>query len=326
MALNELHSLISIVVPVYNEEGNLELLHSRIRKTFEDLDCDWELILVDDGSHDDSAAVMRRLHEADSRVKALFFSRNFGQDAALTAGLDKASGDATVIIDADLQDPPELIGEMIEKWREGYDIIAAQRLERQGETRLKKAASFLFYRLMNSMVQWEFQKDTGDFRLMDRKVVDAFRQCPQYNRFVRSLIAWTGFRVTTIGYERASRHAGDTEYTFWQSLSLAITSITNFSVVPLRMAIWLGFGMVTLSAMIMVFFIVAKFMGKIEIAGMTTIALSLWFLGGIQCMLLGVVGEYVGRTYVESQRRPLYIVRESLGGTLPDVHAESNQR
>lgn len=313
MSLNTARELISIVVPVYNEEDNLQLLHDRIAKIFEGMEADWELILVDDGSHDGSSDVIRNLHAEDARVKAIFFSRNFGQDAALTAGLESAEGQAVVMMDADLQDPPELIGEMVEKWKEGFDIIGARRLKREGETLVKRVTSFLFYRTMNYFVGWDFPKDTGDFRLMDRKVVDAFVQCRQYNRFVRSLISWTGFRVTTIGYERAERHAGQTEYTFWKSLALAITSITNFSVVPLRMAIIFGFVVVALSAIAMFFFVTAKIFGGVEIPGMTTLAISLWFLGGIQCMLLGIVGEYVGRTYVETQRRPIYIVREALG-------------
>lgn len=305
--------LISIVVPVYNEEDNLKLLYDRVSAVFDGLPADFQLILVNDGSRDRSAEIIRELHERDPRVCGILFSRNFGQDAALTAGLDAVEGQAAVLMDADLQDPPELIAAMIEKWKEGYDVVAARREKRYGETILKKSTSFLFYRVMRVMVGWEFPKDTGDFRLMDRKVVDAFRQCPQYNRFVRSLLTWTGFRLTMIGYERAQRNAGDTGYTFWKSFALAITSITNFSIVPLRMATWLGFLIMALSGVAMTAYVVFKLLGMVAMQGLTTVAISLWFLGGIQCLLLGVIGEYVGRIYLESQRRPIYIVREALG-------------
>lgn len=308
---------ISVVVPLFNEEDNLRALYERVSKTLDGENVDWELVLVDDGSRDGSADVMRELHAADERVKAIFFSRNFGQDAALTAGLDAAEGNATVVMDADLQDPPELISDMIHKWRKGFDVVCARRQRREGETILKKVTSFMFYRVMNFLVGWEFPRDTGDFRLMDYRVVDAVRRCHQCNRFVRSLISWTGFRVTTVEYNRDARNAGTTGYSFWSSFALAITSITSFSVVPLRMAIWLGFVMVSLSILAMAFFVVAKLSGAIETAGMATLAISLWFIGGIQCMLLGIVGEYVGRTYVEAQRRPIYIVREALGKPVP---------
>ncbi len=311
--MSEQPDLISIVVPVYNEEGNLKLLYERVSAVFEKLPADFQLILVNDGSRDRSAEIIHELHERDPRVCGILFSRNFGQDAALTAGLDAVQGHAAVLMDADLQDPPELIPAMIEKWKEGFDVVAARREKRRGETILKKSTSFMFYRVMRFMVGWEFPKDTGDFRLMDRKVVDAFAQCPQYNRFVRSLLTWTGFRLTTIGYERAERNAGDTGYTFWKSLALAITSITNFSIVPLRMATYLGFLIMVLSGVAMVAYVVFKLLGMVAMPGLTTLAISLWFLGGIQCLLLGVIGEYVGRTYLESQHRPIYIVREALG-------------
>lgn len=309
--------LISIVVPVYNEEGNLQLLYDRVLAIFEPLPVDFQLILVNDGSRDRSEEIIRELHGRDPRVCGIFFSRNFGQDAALTAGLDAVEGNAVVLMDADLQDPPELIVQMIEKWKEGWDVVAARRLKRAGETAIKKGTSFVFYRVMQFMVGWEFPKDTGDFRLMDRRVVDAFAQCPQYNRFVRSLLTWTGFRLTTIGYDRAERHAGNTEYTIWKSGALAITSITNFSIVPLRMALWIGLAIVAISCTAMVALVIFKLLGMVQMPGLTTLSISLWFLGGVQCLLLGLIGEYVGRTYLETQRRPIYIVRDSLGVDAP---------
>ncbi len=308
------HPSVSVVVPVYNEQESLEALYERVRGVLDAATADWELLLVDDGSRDGSADIIRRLHEGDERVRGLLFSRNFGQDAALTAGLYAASGDVVVLMDADLQDPPELIPRFIEKWREGYDVVAARRSRREGEGFLKKLTAKIFYRVMQRLVGWEFPRDTGDFRLMDRAVVDAFAQCPQCNRFVRSLLSWMGFRATTVEYERGERRAGTTKYTLFKSLSLAVTSITSFSIVPIRLAIGFGFVIVLLSVLVMAWFVIAKFMGA-TVHGWASLAVSMWFLGGIQCLLLGIVGEYVGRTYVESQRRPLYIVRETVGAT-----------
>jgi dolichol-phosphate mannosyltransferase len=304
--------MISVVAPVFNEEESVPPLYDRLRAVFEDLGVDWELLLVDDGSVDGTPGIMRDLHERDAHVKGIFFSRNFGQDAALTAGLNAVKGNAVVIMDADLQDPPEMIPAMMKKWKEGYDIVAGRRRRREGESAAKRASAYLWYRIMNLLVRGGFQKDTGDFRLMDRAVVQAFRQYNQYNRFVRSLIASTGFRQIVIDFDRPARGAGETKYTLRRSFGLATTSIMNSSVAPLRLAFWLGVCIMVLSFGAVIHFIRMGLTHR-TVPGWASLVVSVWFLGGIQCVLIGIVGEYVGRTYIESQRRPLYIVKESLG-------------
>ena len=304
--------LISIVVPVFNEEENLVLLHERVRDALEPLSISWELLFVDDGSTDGSRRVLHDVRDGDSRVKAILFSRNFGQDAALTAGLHAAKGAAVVLMDADLQDPPELIVPMMERWREGCDIVAARRTSRRGETTLKRFTSYLWHRTMAFLAGSQFTKDTGDFQLMDRAVVQAFRQYNQYNRFVRSLIASTGFRQAIIDFDRPPRHAGTTKYSLRKSLGLAATSIMNSSVAPLRLALWVGL-LIMLASVVGIAHWIRMALSHRTVPGWASLVISVWFLGGVQCVLLGIVGEYVGRTYIESQRRPIYIVQETLG-------------
>jgi dolichol-phosphate mannosyltransferase len=304
--------LLSVVSPVFNEEDNLPLLYERVSAVCAGLPCDWEMVLVDDGSRDRSVEIMRELHAHDPRVKAVVLSRNFGHEVASTAGLDAARGDVIVLIDSDLQDPPELIADMIAKWNEGFDMVCAQRASRDGETVFKKVTAYAFYRLMGKLVGWSLPRDTGDFRLMDRSVVDAFRHCREQNRFVRALIAWTGFRQTVVPFERSARNAGETKYNAFKLIALAITSITGFSLVPLRLATWAGVSMVLLSIVFIGTITIQKLLG-VTGPGYGFLMASMWFIGGVQCMLIGVLGEYIGRTYVESRRRPLYFVREALG-------------
>ncbi len=304
--------LISVVTPVFNEEENLPTLAERVQALFDGLSLDWELLLVDDGSTDKSRECIQDLHDKDPRVKGVFFSRNFGQDAALTAGLHAAQGVAVAVLDADLQDPPELIAEMIPKWREGFDIVAGRRRERHGESVVKRSTSFLWSRVMSVLAGPGFLKDTGDFRLMDRSVVEAFRQYNQYNRFVRTLIASTGFRKTVIEYDRPPRHAGATKYSLRKSFGLAVTSITNSSAAPLRLALWAGLFIMLVALVLIAHWVYMALIGK-TVPGWATLVISVWFLGGVQCVLIGIVGEYVGRTYIESQRRPIYIVQDTLG-------------
>lgn len=307
---------VSVVAPVFNEVENLPGLYDRLRGVFDGEDVDWELVLVDDGSTDGSPEALRHLHDRDPRVKGLVFSRNFGQDAALTAGLQTARGDAVVLMDADLQDPPELIPEMLAHWRAGNEIVAAQRTRRPGEQWFKRFAAFLWYRLMDRLVPGGFPKDTGDFRLLDRAVVEAFRQYRQYNRLVRSLIASTGFRTSSVTFERPARQAGQTKYGFWKSFGLAATGITGASVAPLRLAFWLGIATMTVALLFSAHFIRSGLTGR-TVPGWASIVVSIWLLGGIQCVLLGIIGEYVGRTYIESQRRPIYIVQQTIGVDAP---------
>ena len=304
--------LVSVVAPVFNEAETLPRLYERLCGVFEDEGVDWELVLVDDGSTDGSRDAIRRLNTADPRVKGLVFSRNFGQDAALTAGLQTVKGNAVVLMDADLQDPPELIPEMLAQWRAGNEIVAAQRTRRPGEQWFKRFAAYAWYRLMDRLVPGGFPKDTGDFHLLDRAVVEAFRQYRQYNRLVRSLIASTGFRTASIAFERPARQAGKTKYSLWKSLGLAATGITGSSVAPLRMAFWLGVGIMAVAVLFSAHFVHSKLSGH-TVPGWASIVVSIWLLGGVQCVLLGIIGEYVGRTYIESQRRPIYIVQQTIG-------------
>ena len=317
--------LLSIVVPAYNERDNVALLYDQIAAAMAtvsfrgrssegtvgvDLDC--ELIFVDDGSEDGTADVVRELYRKDPRVKGIALSRNFGHEIASTAGLDAARGDAAVLMDADLQDPPAVIPALIEKWREAFDVVSAQRVSRKGESLFKRASAFLFYRVMGLLVGWHLPADAGDFRLMSRAALDAFLRCRERNRFVRALAAWTGFRQTTVPFERAKRRAGRTKYGFTRLFSLAATGLTSFSTAPLCLATWIGLMVLAVCLCAVVAAAAAKLSGAC-LPEHAFLVLSIWFLGGVQCLLIGILGEYVGRAYTESQRRPLYFVREFIG-------------
>lgn len=310
--------LLSIVVPAYNEEGNLRPLYDRIVPAMVSTGYDWELIVVDDGSVDGTVDAIRVLHAADPRVKGVLLSRNFGHEIASTAGLDAARGDAIVLIDADLQDPPEMIPDLVAKWKEGYDIVSAQRTFREGEALLKRASAYLFYRLLYFLVDWRLPLDTGDFRLISRVALDAFLECRERNRFVRALVAWAGFRQTVVPFDRAPRYAGKTKYNFWRQFGLAVTAVTSFSVSPLRVAIWAGVAMLSIGLLGGLVAVAATLSGGAMAHAFLFV--SLWLIGGVQCILIGIAGEYIGRIHVESQRRPLYFVREYLGelGAPPD--------
>lgn len=299
------------MVPAYNEEPNLRYIYELLHEVFDVADDSAEFIFVDDGSSDNSRFVLSQLHAHDPRVKAIFLSRNFGQSAALTAGIDAAKGDAIIVMDADGQDPPELVPALIAKWKEGYDVVGGRRISRRGEPILKRALAYLWYRVMRLLVGWDLPMDTGEFRIIDRAVADVFRACPQRHRLVRTLTSWPGFRQTTVDYEHGARHAGKTKYTYRSSLRLAVTSITGFSLAPLRIALPLGafVSVCSLIACLWIGFSGARngvSLGALAIAG-------LWLLGGLQCILIGILGEYVGRTYIEIQRRPLYVVRDAIG-------------
>lgn len=303
---------LSVVVPAFNEGPNLSPLYQRLSAVLNTLDLDWELIVVDDGSTDETRAVLSALHSSDPRVKAIFLSRNFGQCPALTAGVAAARGDAVVIMDADGQDPPEVIPAMVSKWREGFEVVGGHRTHRPGQPLSKRFFAHFFYRVMNAMVGWELPADTGEFRLIDRTVADVFRQCPQRHRLVRTLTSWAGFRQTTVDYEHAPRHSGKSKYTFRSSLRLAITSITSFSLAPLRAAFVLG-GLVTVPAGAAFLWLMGRMLLGYPVSGLTVAVAGLWVFLGIQSILLGVLGEYVGRTYMETQHRPIYVVKDTMG-------------
>ena len=308
---------LSVVVPVYNEEQNVPELYSRLTAVLSATVASYEIVMVDDGSRDRSWEIVRQLRESDSRVKGVRFSRNFGHQMAFTAGLDHISGEAVVIMDADLQDPPELIPELVAKWRDGNDVVYAVRAKRQGETFFKLASAAAFYRVLSRMTRVSIPVDTGDFRLMSRKAVEAFRRLPERHRFTRGLVAWLGYRQIGVRYIRAPRLAGETKYPLRKMLRLAGDAITSFSYVPLRLASWLGSAIVAISMVAGAVVLVSRLQGAGG-TGWKLAAAGLAFLSGVQLLGLGAMGEYVGRIHDEAKQRPLYLVDELLGLTAPE--------
>jgi dolichol-phosphate mannosyltransferase len=274
----------------------------------------WELILVNDGSRDRTSEMMREMHAADPRIKVVDFTRNFGHQIAVTAGLDYAQGDAIIIIDADLQDPPEVILQMIDRWKQGYEVVYAIRTQRKGESWFKEFTAKLFYRIIYRITDVSIPLDTGDFRLMDRRVVEAMKQMKERHRFIRGMTSWVGYRQTGVEYVREERFAGETHYPFRKMLKFALDAITGYSYAPLQMATFLGFAVAGLSAVGAVFVIYARlFVGDEPFHGQATTLVTVLFLGGVQLITLGVIGEYLGRIYDEVKGRPLYLVREAIG-------------
>ncbi|MEM4168983.1 MAG: glycosyltransferase family 2 protein [Thermoproteota archaeon] len=304
---------LSLVVPVYNEEKCLRVFYERVEKVLEGIDLDYEIIFVNDGSKDNSLEELLRLRDLDPRVKIIDLSRNFGKEAALTAGLDYSSGDIVIPIDADLQDPPEVIPEMILKWREGYDVVYATRIERDGESWLKRLTAYLFYRVAGRIMPIAIPRDTGDFRLMTRRVVEVLKTMRESNRFMKGLFAWVGFPSTAVYYRRERRCAGKTKWNYWKLWNFALEGITSFSYLPLQVSTYLGF-IVAVLAFLYAVVIVAKtlLLGR-TVPGYASIMTVMLFMGGVQLMCIGVLGEYVGRIYHEVKRRPLYVVRQFLG-------------
>jgi dolichol-phosphate mannosyltransferase len=301
----------SIVAPIYNEKENIPELYRRVKEVMTSTRKPWELILVDDGSTDGSTDMIRELAKNDKRVRAVIFARNFGHQVAVTAGLDYSRGDAVVVIDADLQDPPELILEMAKKWQEGYEVVYAVRAEREGESWFKLWTASMFYRIIYRITDVKIPLDTGDFRLMDRKVVDVMNSMRERHRFLRGMSAWVGFKQVGVEYKRAARTAGETKYPFRKMFRLALNAVTSFSYFPLQVATYFGF----ISAGIAIFAIplVAglRLAGSHFFEGQTTTLIAVLFLGGVQLISLGILGEYIGRLYDEAKGRPLYIVREA---------------
>jgi glycosyltransferase involved in cell wall biosynthesis len=282
----------------------------------------WEFLLVDDGSTDGSTQMIRDLAEKDARVKPVIFSRNFGHQIAVTAGLDYSQGDAVVIIDADLQDPPEVILDLIAKWREGFQVVYAVRTEREGETWFKRTTASAFYRLIFRITDIKIPLDTGDFRLMDRKVVDALKQMGERHRFLRGMSSWVGFRQVGVPYKRAARFSGETKYPFRKMVKLALNAITSFSYFPLQLAMYVGFIAAGIAIVAIPFVLVARFAGHSAFLGQASTLMAVLFLGGVQLICIGILGEYIGRIYDEVKGRPLYIVSEAPG----DVENISNRR
>ncbi len=304
----------SIVAPCFNEEKVLPELYRRICQVMEQTNESWELVLVNDGSRDRTSEVMRELHGQDARIKVIDFARNFSHQLAVTAGLDYARGEAIIIIDADLQDPPELILQMIEKWRAGYEVVYAVRTKRIGESWFKEFTAKLFYRIIYRITDVKIPLDTGDFRLMDRKVVNALGKLRERHRFIRGMTSWVGFKQIGVEYERQERFAGETHYPLRKMLKFAMDAITGFSYLPLQIATYLGF-IIAVASAVFAFGVIFARLGMEEhpFLGQATTLVVVLFLGGVQMITLGIIGEYLGRIYDEVKGRPLYITREVLG-------------
>lgn len=317
--------VVSILAPVFNEEPVLPELYRRVREIMDGTPYTWELLLVNDGSRDESAAVIKELHDQDERVKGISFSRNFGFQVAVSAGLDYASGQAVILADADLQDPPEVFPRMIEKWQEGYDVVYGVRSSREGESWFKILTAKLFYRLIYRITEVEIPLDTGDFRLMDRRVVNAVRRMPERNRFLRGMVPWIGFRQTGIPYERRARYAGESKFSsVRQMLPFAIDAITSFSYLPLQLATYMGFGLAAASLIAIIAVVVLRLFGPSSpLLGQATTLVVVLFLGGVQLISLGIIGEYLGRIYDEVKGRPLYVIDKVWGYNGEETNRQS---
>ncbi len=299
--------VLSVVVPVFDEEGSLEVLHQRVKEALEGAGEPFELVLVDDGSRDGSWVKMRALASADPRVVLVRLSRNFGHQLAVTAGVDAARGDAVVLMDADLQDPPELLPSMVAKWREGYDVVYGRRVRRRGESLFKRASAAAFYRLIRRLTTVEIPADTGDFRLMSRRVVEVLQSMRERNRFVRGLVAWAGYRQVAVEYERAERYTGETKYPLRKMARFAADAVFSFSHAPLRLATLLGLASSTLAFLYALYAVAAALLRWDVVHGWASLIVAVLFLGGVQLLCVGIIGEYVGRIHDEVKNRPLYV-------------------
>lgn len=306
-------SLLSVIVPVFNEAAVIQPFYERATVALAAIpEIDYELIFVDDGSRDSSYEQLATLAGTDGRVRVIRFSRNFGHQSAITAGLDLAKGDCLAVIDADLQDPPEVIGDMVQKWREGFDVVHGMRAGRDGEGRLKLLTASVFYRLLSRITRINIPVDVGDFRLMSSRAADHLRGLREQDRFVRGLVIWIGFRQTEVPYHRDRRFAGDTKSPYHKMIRFALDGITSFSTVPLKIATWIGYAASILAFLYLASVFVQKLLGY-TVEGWATIMVALLFLGGTQLICLGIIGEYIGRIFNESKRRPLYIIDTMLG-------------
>ena len=307
-------SLHSVVIPVFNEFEGLPTLIERLKGLAQTLLPEaTEFILVNDGSSDGSDRRLEEIAQHDSRFKVLHFSRNFGHQIAITAGIEWATGQTVTVIDADLQDPPEVIAELVKKWREGFDVVYAVRRKREGETLFKLWTARLFYRVIRSLTQFDIPVDTGDFRLMDRKAVDALQSLPERRRFVRGMVSWIGFKQTGVLYDRHERKFGQTHYPLRKMIRLALDGITSFSTAPLQLATWMGVLVAFASMGIGIWALYIKLFTDHAVQGWTSVILAVLFIGGVQLLCLGMIGEYLGRTYEEVKQRPIYLISKAIG-------------
>ncbi|HEY0322460.1 MAG TPA: glycosyltransferase family 2 protein [Pyrinomonadaceae bacterium] len=309
--------LLSAIIPCFNEELVIRETHKRLVNVLDGLPgLEFELIYVDDGSRDQTPQILGEIQAGHRSVRVIRLSRNFGHQIAVTAGLEAAAGEAVVIIDADLQDPPEVITEMLERWRAGFHVAYGVRIERSGETRFKLWTAKTFYRLINRLSETEIPQDTGDFRLMDRKVVDVLLSMPERDRFLRGMISWIGFRQTPVHYRREPRFGGKTKYSLMKMVRFATDGILSFSIIPLKLAIWTGFAAIILAVAGIILAVLERLYKLYDInigRGWASLFIAVLFMGGVQLLTLGIIGEYLGRIYTEVKRRPLYVVQERLG-------------
>jgi glycosyltransferase involved in cell wall biosynthesis len=303
--------IFTIIAPIFNEIQSIPELYRRVCEVMDSTNEPWELILVDDGSSDGSTGTIREFAERDERVRPVIFARNFGHQLAVTAGLDYSRGKAVVIIDADLQDPPELILDMITKWREGYEVVYAVRTEREGESWFKLITASMFYRLIYRITDVDIPMDTGDFRLLDQKAVNVLNSMRERHRFLRGMSVWIGFKQIGVPYSRAARIAGETKYPFKKMFRFALDAVTSFSYFPLQVATYFGFFLAGISLLAIPVVIATRLAGSQAFFGQATTLIAVLFLGGVQLISLGILGEYIGRLFDEAKGRPLYIVRES---------------
>lgn len=300
---------ISVVIPFLNEEQNLLLLHEALTGALDNVEAKFEWLFVDDGSTDGGPAWLERKRAEDPRIRLIRFSRNFGHQAAITAGLDRSRGDAIVIIDADLQDPPDVIPDMIARWREGYRVVYGRRTSREGEGFFKKLFAASFYRIFKTLTSFEVPVDSGDFRLLDRKVVDALKDMRECHRYMRAMTSWVGFRQTYVTYERQARQAGETKYPVWKSLRLALDGLTSFTGAPLRWVSGLGLAACLFALLWFVQILWTKVIDpSSQVRGWASIVAAILFMGGVQLVSLGLIGQYMSRTFEETKKRPLYII------------------
>jgi glycosyltransferase involved in cell wall biosynthesis len=311
------NDLLSVIVPAYNESDGLLLFHERLSAVLDNLTLRSEVIYVNDGSRDDTLEKLIAIRERDERVGVINFSRNFGKEPAMTAGFDRAEGDAVVVIDADLQDPPELIADFVQKWRAGYDVVYGKRVSREGETALKKATAFLFYRLIQQVSRVRIPVDTGDFRLMSRKAVDALKTLRERHRFMKGLFAWVGFKECAVPYKRDGRFAGTSSFNYWKLWNFALDGLTSFTTAPLKMATYVGLLIATGAFLYGLVIVYKTLVYGPDVAGYPSLMVVILFLGGVQLVGLGVIGEYLGRMFDETKQRPLYLVQEYMAPAMP---------
>lgn len=304
---------LSIVVPLYNEEANIDYLIERLISALDKLKTTYEIVCINDGSKDNTLKLIIAYHQRNSVIKVVNLSRNFGKEIALTAGIDYANGAAVIPIDADLQDPPELIEQLVAKWREGYDVVYGTRKSRSGESWLKRFTANSFYKTIGKMSPVPIPANTGDFRLLDRQVVEAIKQMPERTRFMKGLFAWVGYKQTSVLFDREPRFGGKTTWNYWKLWNFALDGITSFSFFPLKIWSYLGLIISLISLLYATFLIIRTLIFGIDVAGYASLMVAVLFFGGIQLITLGIIGEYLGRVYEEVKRRPLYFVRESYG-------------